>query len=273
MIKIFISVRNRLAITKKCIYALKEHSTIKHQIYVYNNETNYRLKEHFEYFYKLYEKRLISQITFTTSGSTFNAFSKASTCNFFGQQHEQDPNKDKYMFLVILDNDIIVTPGWDTKLAKSWKFVNKNKLHHIKVIGQLPGGIKNVTEKYTIGKTLAKAGKLGGSGLWSVRPNFFREVGFLDLKRLVGHNKMHDQLYWNLLERCSGGKPYILGLEEKLAIHCGLKVGSICNVLQHSRSDTLEKIKFKDAEKEIDKLDFKTFYDQVSNNVLLIKDW
>ena len=50
MIKIFISVRNRLAITKKCIYALKEHSTIKHQIYVYDNETNYRLKEHFDYF-------------------------------------------------------------------------------------------------------------------------------------------------------------------------------------------------------------------------------
>jgi len=272
MIKIFISIRNRLAITKKCIYALKEHSTIKHQIYVYDNETNYRLKEHFDYLYKLYAKRLISQITFTTSESTFNAFSKASTCNFFGQQHEQDPNKDKYMFLVVLDNDIIVTPGWDTKLAKAWKFVNKNKLRHIKVIGQLSGGIKNVTEKYMIGKTIAKAGKLGGSGLWSLRPNFFREVGFLDLKRLVGHNKMHDQLYWNLLEVSTKGKPYILGLDEKLGIHCGLKAGSICNVLQR-HPDALERIKFKSAEEEIDKLDFKMFYEQISNNVSLIKDW
>jgi hypothetical protein len=98
MIKIFLTVRNRLAITKKCIEALKKHSTIRHQLYVYNNQTNHLLEEHFKYFYKLYSRGLVSQVSFTSDDSNFNAFSKASTCNFFGSQHEHDPNKDKYNF-------------------------------------------------------------------------------------------------------------------------------------------------------------------------------
>jgi hypothetical protein len=50
MIKIFISVRNRLAITKKCIESLILHSEIPHRIYVYDNATNYRLEDHFLFF-------------------------------------------------------------------------------------------------------------------------------------------------------------------------------------------------------------------------------
>ncbi len=98
MIKIFLSVRNRLAITVKCIEALKKHSTLPYQLYVYDNETRHLVDEHFMYFHQMYKERQIAQITFTTQQSTFNAFSKASTCNFFGQQHEMDPKKHKYIF-------------------------------------------------------------------------------------------------------------------------------------------------------------------------------
>ena len=87
MIKIFMSVRNRLAITKKAIEALILHSEIPHRIFVYDNATNYRLQDHFDFFHELYSRGLIAQITFTTVESTFNAFSKASTSNFFGLQH------------------------------------------------------------------------------------------------------------------------------------------------------------------------------------------
>jgi hypothetical protein len=86
MIKICITVRNRLAITKKCLEAIKRHSILSHQIYVYDNNTDYLLNEHFKYFQKLYKKREISQITFTTIESTFNAFSKAVAFNIFGKQ-------------------------------------------------------------------------------------------------------------------------------------------------------------------------------------------
>jgi len=276
MIKIFLTVRNRLAITKKCIESLILHSEIPHRIHVYNNATNYRLDEHFLFFHELYKKGFISQVTFTTEESTFHAFSKASTCNFFGRQHEEDPKKDKYDFLLFLDNDIILTPGWDKTLKEAWDYVRSKKLKHIKVIGQLPGGIKTKIEKHRINENLiGHVGSLGGSGLWSVNTDFFRTVGYLDLRALIGHHKKHDQNYWRQLARSTPGKPYIMGLDKKLGIHCGKQAGSICNNLTKNRNNPKvdEVIKFKEAEKNIDSHDFKSFYESIINNKALLKDW
>jgi hypothetical protein len=264
MIKIFITVRNRLAITKKCIEALKKNSDLSHQIYVYNNATSYRVGDHFKYFALLYARGEITQVCFTTEKSTFNAFSKASTCNFFGQQHEQDPKKESYDYLVMMDNDIIVLPHWDTKLRDAWRYVHRHKLKHIKVIGQRPGGIKYIDKSITHnirGDLNARVGKLGGSGLWSVRTNFFKDVGFLKLATLVGQDKKHDQMYWRLMEKSSNGKPYIMGLQTKLGIHAGAIAGSVCNKLTRNRGikNKSELIKFEQAEKNIEAMDFEQF--------------
>jgi hypothetical protein len=271
MIKIFISVRNRLAITKKCIEAIKRHSDLPHQIYVYDNATNYRVAEHFKYFAEMYAKGEVSQICFTSEDTTFRAFSKASTCNFFGQQHNQDPKRDEYTFLVMLDNDIIVMPNWDSKLKQGWKYVNKNKMKNFKVIGQRPGGIKHLEKTiHTIGDMTAKVGRLGGSGLWSVRPDFFKDVGFLNLNSLVGHDKKHDQHYWILMEKASGGKPYIMGLQTKLGIHTGPATGSVCNRLNRNRGNPKKGnlIKFENQEKKIDGMNFEEFMNYIKQRRL-----
>lgn len=272
------TVRNRLAITKKAIKAIRKHTSMPYQLYVYNNQTNYKVKEHFEYFAHLYEKGLVTQVTFNTNASTFNAFSKATACNMFGKQHQQDPNKDKYMFLMIMDNDIILLPGWDKHLTNAWKHLLKQKLNHIKVIGQTPGGIKGKKLKILAGeKLLGRVGTLGGSGLWSVRPNFFEDVGFLDLKLLVGQDKRHDQLYWRMLANASGGQPYILALHEKLGIHCGKMAGSVCNRLSRNKKmgeeQRLELIKFQKAEANIDALNFEEFIKLIYNDNALKSDW
>jgi len=276
MIKIFLTVRNRFGITVKCLEAIKRHTTTPYQIYVYNNQTNYLLDEHFKYFNKLFVKGLITQLTFNTDASTFNAFSKATSCNMFGLQHEQDPEKEKCDFLLMLDNDIILTPGWDEYLRRAWAYVRKNKLDYIKVIGQLPGGIKSKKEEHPISKDLmGRAGILGGSGLWSVRTNFFTDVGLLPLHHLIGQNKRHDQLYWQLLGKASGGKPYIMGLNKKLGIHCGKIAGSVCNILtrQRMKKKDLSQICFKEGDENIRSMDFDTFYAQIQDNKKLISDW
>jgi hypothetical protein len=269
------TVRNRLEITKKAIEALERHSSIKYQLYVYNNQTNYKIKEHFDYFMKLYSEGKITQITFNTNESTFNAFSKASACNMFGLQHNQDPKRNNYDFLLMIDNDIIVVPEWDLKLKRAWKFVTKNNLNYIKVIGQLPGGIKNRTEKYKFGEIVTRVGKLGGSGLWSVRPNFFDDVGILPLKQLVGQDKKHDQLYWGLMNRASKGKPYIMGLKTKLGIHCGRMAGSVCNRLTRHRGDPNKDkiIYFEKQENNLGRLSFDDFYKKIIEDRKLVMDW
>ena len=275
MIKIFLTVRNRFGITVKCLEAIKRHTSTPYQIYVYNNQTNYLLDEHFKYFQKLFSKGLITQLTFNTDASTFNAFSKATSCNMFGLQHEQDPEKDKCTFLLMMDNDIILTPGWDDYLKRAWAYVRKNQLNYIKAIGQLPGGIKSKKEEHRIAKDLlGRAGVLGGSGLWSVRPNFFTDVGLLPLNQLVNQNKRHDQIYWQLMAKASGRKPYIMGLDKKLGIHCGKMAGSVCNVLTRQRGKKdLSKICFKEGDDNIRSMDFDTFFAQIQDNKKLIADW
>jgi len=277
MFKICITVRDRLAITKKCIEAIKRHSTIDHQIYIYNNSTKFYTKQHFEYFWKLYENNLITQVTFNTDDSTFNAFGKAVAFNQFGRLHMEDPNKGKYDFLLLLDNDIIVTENFDRILTRAWRDVEKYKLDYIKIIGQMPGGIKDsVKLQQPIAGFEAKEGRLGGSGLWSMRTNFFKDVGFLNLKNLVGFFKKQDQMYWRVLSKASS-KPgfYILGLKHKLGLHCGKYTGSICNTLSRGGLAKYEESKanFIKLEKDIESQSFSDFYEMIQNDKEIVRSW
>lgn len=278
MYKIFLTVRNRLAITTKCIAALKRHAVIPNQIYVYENLTSYKIPEHFVYWAMLYEKGLISQVTFNSRESTYGAFSKASSCNSFGLQHEQDPKKDSYDFLLFMDNDIIVTPRFDEILLNAWHDIRKSKLDNIRVIGQLPGGIKSITNlPYAIGGVEAVTGQLGGSGFWCVKSDFFRDVGYLNLQSLMDLNKRHDVEYWGKMSKVSGGKDYIVGLKKKLCIHCGKIAGSTCNTLTRNKnlqeSEKEKLIRFEKSEEDIDKMSFDEFYEKVSHDPDMAKDW
>jgi len=276
MIKILITARNRLAITTKVITALIRHSSIPHKIFVYDNLTNYLVDEHFLYWSMLIQKGLISQVTFNSKESTFNAFSKAVSCNSFGFSHEQDPERDKYDFLVFLDNDMILNPGWDTIIKKSWEDVNRLKLNNIKIITQLPGGIMKKHDFHEkIGGFSAKTGQCGGSGFWCVKKNFFSDVGYLPIKNLINQNKKHDQNYWEIMCKLTRGKDYIMGIDTKLAMHCGSITGSLCNVLTKNKN-TKEKnlnelIKFEAEEKRIDDMSFDEFYKEISKNKELYK--
>ena len=274
MYKIFLTVRNRLEITKMCILALLKHSQIEHQIYVYDNLTDVKLESHFAFWHKLYEKGLVKQVTFTSKESTFNCFSKVVASNTFAFQHSQDPNKTNCEFLVLLDNDVIVTPGWDSVLRKAWKDVSKQSLKQVKIISQLPGGIM---EKRAISQKIAgvrcEIGKLGGSGLWSVKNDFFEKVGLLQVKNFMATTKKYDQSYWYLMERTNSGKPYILGLDHKLGIHCGSLTYSTCNILTKNKHQiTLQEAEEK-TNKYIEGLTFEEFYNAVSTDDTLLKEW
>ena len=276
MFKVFMSIRNRLAITKKCVQALYKHSSMPFQLFCYDNLTHYKIEDHFKYFRKLYEKGFIAQVTFNTSMSTFNAFSKVVASNMFGLLHEQDPDKDNCDFLLLLDNDIILMPDFDQALKRAWKDVRKMKLKNVKVIGQLPGGIKQKTVlEHKIAGFTAKIGKLGGSGIWSIRSDFFRDVGLIDVKKSVGHVKRHDQEYWRLMDQSTGGQGYILGLGTKLGVHCGKFAGSICNVLARNKKTPgkLKLIEFEKAEEKINSMSFEEFYKQVQDDKSLMNDW
>lgn len=274
MIKIAINVRNRLAVTKKCIQAIYEYSELDFQLYIYDNLSNHNLKDHFEYFWKLYEKGMITQVTFNTKDSTFDAFSKAAALNQFGHNHEQDPRREEFLYLMFLDNDMLVMPGWDTTLRDAWNDVNKLKMSNIKVICQHPGGMKstNVIPQKMAGHD-SVTGKFGGSGFWSVRTDFYRDVGFLKMKSLVGLNKKHDQNYWKMLAK--SGKDYVLGLKTRMVIDTGGFSGSVCNVIGYGGVDAkkMEKIKYVKRDAAIEQMTFQEFYQKMKARIPIPKQW
>lgn len=279
MIKVFMTVRNRLAISRKCIQAIEKHTELPYHLYVYNNQTNYKVKEHWNYFRKLYEQNRVTQVTFNTDESTFNAFSKASSWNMFGLQHEMDPKKDKYDFLLCLDNDVMVLPKWDLRVRTTWQFIEEQKLKNIKIVASLPGGVKHRVQTIQIiqDKLWGRLGRLGGSGFWTVRPNYFTDVGFLPIKQLVGQQKMHDQLNWRMCEKATGGKEYILGMKPKLAIHIGCRAGSVCNSLTRNlrapKNKQLSDIKFEQQEEHISSISFDDFYRSCLEDEKLLREW
>ncbi len=263
--KIAMCVRNRLGITKKAIEALHRHTTNKFHLYVYDNLTNHQIGEHFAYYQKMFTEGKIIQVTFNTEESTHNAFSKATALNQFGHNHLQEPDtKGKYKFLAFIDNDMLVTPGWDKTIIRAWDDVKKLNLKDVKVIAQHKGGgIKyGKTIKQKVGGVEAYFGKLGGSGFWTVKPNFYTEVGYLELKPLVGFSKKHDQNYWKKLDQLTDGRGYILALKKRLVLNTGGFVGSICNQIGYGGVDKnkLEKIKFIKANDKVEKYSFDDFY-------------
>ncbi len=266
MIKIAMTVRNRLSVTKKAIEALYRNTSTNFQLYIYDNRSNYKVKEHFEFMWKLYEDGLVHQITFNTKESVYNAFDKAVALNNFGYNHSLDPNINDCDFLLFLDNDMLVVPGWDELIKEAWDFINLKRLTHIKVVAQCPGGIKNVSpQTFKIGKNKVKAiqGKLSGSGYWATRSNFFQDVGFLDIKPLVGFAKQHDQKLWKKMSKKNNGKEYIMGLNQLMVLHTGPIAGSICNTIGYGTSEEKEKIiKFEKEEKIIEEMTFDEFYNK-----------
>lgn len=276
MIKIMMTVRNRLEMTKKTIEALEKHTKGKYELYIYNNLTDHKLDSHVVYFNKLYKEGRVAQVVYNSKKSTFSAFSKAVSIVQFGTQHLFDPRKDEYDYLVIMDNDIVVMPGWDKVFKKVWKEIKAKGLNtKHKVVTQYPGGIIDPRPEIpqgpqklggmpyrNLGGFETSVGVCGGSGFWTMLPDFFNDVGFLPIAPLVGKDNADDQVYWGLMQQKSGDRQYIVGVKEEMAFHCGGDFGSVCNILreQHRGKERFDQIQFEDSEDRYLTMSFDEFY-------------
>ena len=264
MIKICITVRNRLAVTKKCIESIHKHTTQPFQIYVYDNLTSHRFKDHIDYYTKQFRHNIISKFIINSDSSTYNCFSKVCAFNEFGFDHEQDPDKDGIDFLVLLDNDMILTPAWN---EKAFAVINGLSNHeNIHIVTQCPGGVSDRKESITVNGIKCDVGVHGGSGFWILKPTFFREIGYLDCNLVKGLNKKHDQNYWRKIEKVTNGKKYALAIHHIMALHTGpVYSGSVCNILTKDKMD-FKNIRLEEEDKNIENMDFDTFYNEIKDN-------
>lgn len=274
-IAIFLSVRNRLAVTKKCIEALYKYTTCPFHLYVYDNCTTYKVAEHFKYFGDLYVENKITKYTVNTLESTYYAFSKAVAFNDFGHTIQQNPIKNRYDYYVCLDNDIIIRKeGWNDVFKDLWKAVAcTEELDSIRVLAQFPGGT-TVHQKGTIDDYKVNLGFASGSGFWAIRSDFFDTIGFLNLAELVGHNKKHDQLYWKKMRAYNSNAPYVLAVEELLAVHFdNYKDYNSLSICLPTQDDPSMTVVHEDVEEEIAAMTFEDFEILLNDNVDRLRIW
>jgi len=262
LIKIFLTCRNRFHLTRFCIQALYKFTHQPFQLYVYDNLTDYLVRDHWGFFCSLYEKGLITKYVANTRHSTFGCFSKAVAWNEFGHIHMMDPLWDTTDFLLCLDNDILVTDGWDLVVSSIWSSLKESEWYkYIHVVTQWYGsklGQKNKTE---LNGYTCHLGTHTGSGFWAVKPTFFLDVGFLDITKFIGLNKKHDQFYWQMMLEKNQGLPYICGVEHMLFYNCGWwGTKSLCNTLTVCPDSD---VSFSEEEDKLSQMTFSEFYSAV----------
>lgn len=271
-IAVFITVRNRLAITKKCIESLYLNTNRPIHLFVFDNCMSTRLDEHFIYFCNLYKVGRLQKYVVNTVTSTYNAFSKAMSFNEFGLFIESHPNKNEYEWLLCLDNDmIIIQKGWDDYIASMFNEVDKHEGNTIQIVTQYPGGVSG--SDHMFGNIKVRVGVNGGSGFWNIRPDFFSKVGLLEPEPLLGISKRHDIHYWEKLNKFSRGQPYTVAIDLPLALHVAYCNGMDLSVCKAIRNDHASNVDFESFDALVEGLQYDDFLEWIKRDEDVFRRW
>ena len=274
-ILVFLTVRNRLEITKKCVEALYKYTSRPVHLFVFDNLTQTRVDDHFNYFCDLYKQGKIKKYVVNTTESTCNCFSKATSWNEMGLFVETHPNKEMYDWILCIDNDmIIIEPGWDDIIKETMEVVEK-KVPDIMIYTQAPGGVSGTEITIPIkGKDVsARIGVNGGSGFWNVPTDFFSKIGLLELEPLVNINKRHDLNLWEKLNEWSNGTPYTFAINLPLALHTGYYNGQDLSICKKTRNNPSLNIDFEEFDTIVGNMNFEEFITWIKKDQEVFRKW
>ena len=237
-IRVMVSVRERLEYTILCLQALERFTKNDIEIFLFDDRSQENLTERYQYYKYLVSNNKIAHLEVLPPNSkvSLGTFGKAISWSIFGFIcNFMFPKQYRYFdWIMLIDNDIIVRKeGWDLRLIETWKKIeNHPELSKtIQVVTQAPGGIMGEKLEYDLEDDYkVRVGSAGGSGFWFLRNNYFEKMGLLPLEYLIGKNKGHDQLSWQVHPLKTNSRRYVAGLWDQLALHIGHN-HSICNYL------------------------------------------
>lgn len=270
---VFLSVRNRLAITKRCIEYLFKNTRREIDLFVFDNCTGTRIPDHFNYFCRLYEQGKLQKYVANTITSTYNAFSKAMSFNEFGLFIENHPDKFSYDWLVCLDNDmILIQEKWDDIIGTMFEEVDKKEPNNtIQIITQYPGGCSGTD--YNLDKFKIRVGVNSGSGFWNIRPDFFTKVGLLESEPLIGINKRHDLELWPKLNAYTKGQPYVIAIDQPMALHIAYHDGKDLSICKATRNNPAMNVDFELFDNLIETMNDTEFNEFIMKDADVSRRW
>ena len=261
MIKVFLSVRNRLGLTKQCLEALRRYTKAPLEIYVFDNLTEPRLlAEHAAFFADKILRGEIAQYVINTAASTHGSFSLCAAATQFADQYARDARGTCKMILQ-LDNDVIVEGGWDSSVRLIWDAVKKAGIDTVQYVSPFVWGSHKTD--VMVGEVPVCVGLMGGSAFMAMQPDFYSTIGMPEPRLLRGKCKGYDRwLGWHIEAKIP--ESYAATADLPLATHCGPLVASICNRLHNGEEAYSPEIE--EHDRAIGEMSFEDFREMVAGS-------
>ena len=178
--KICLTIRNRLAYTKKTIQSLRENTPREeYELYIFGNMSDRELEEQWTYLRRLYQRKHVDGIVINTETSTMGRWSKSWAINQCIRLCELQDNASRHWeWLVIIDNDMVIRKPWlDT--AKKVYMEAKSKYPSVMVCSPWddPNPEHPVVAKENYAGVPVKIKRGNGAGCWLVHREFLTKIG------------------------------------------------------------------------------------------------
>lgn len=270
---VIIPCRDRLILTQKCIESLWENSKLFNEIHIYVLDNKSDLDtDRFKIFQQLLKEGKIQYYSYDTENTLFNCFGKSVVFQRWLdmmkiQKQVRDYkklDKDFMTYYMLVDNDFIFGPNWDSYFISAADTVfYYNKDTHF--IVKYPSGVSQRYLDLNKSKILRnnfnnREYKLhfcnmgGSSGLWFMTFPMLEKLkwNFYNFDQTFNVDKRHDTGTWSVIKKEKGPIDYVSIIEspkdERLIIHLGGAIGSLCNKLYQKQYNNDVKNKLRENE-------------------------
>lgn len=284
VLNVCIVCRDRLTLTAKTINSILQSSSVFSEINIscFDNYSEL-VPERMEFFYNLLKNEKIKYYSYEKAYSTANCFPKVVCFNrwidIMNLKYNIEDIDSKKEFYLLIDNDMILMPEWDTYFLSLFEMENSDRfLKDIHFVCPYPSGIvsKNIDSNnipqspqfrkfdlknnYNSDKFKFITSNGGGaSGFWFMNHKMLNSVkwDYGDIIEVKGRFKRQDKNTWKIIKRKNGNYMHYVGTIEQqsklpLIIHLGggITDGSICTKAHNNKYCKDASKKLSEEEKE-----------------------
>lgn len=273
-----IPCRDRIILTQKCIESLWETTKLFNEIFIYVFDNKSDLdNDRLSIFQELLKTHKIQYYSYDTEYTLFNCFGKSVVFQrwidmMLIQKEVRDFKKVDPQFMhyyMLVDNDFIFGLNWDSYfITVADKISDYNKDTHF--IVKFPSGIHvdrksmNETNSIILRNNFTNqpfkvyfSSKAGSSGMWFMTSEMLKLLKwkYYHFEHTFNSDKKHDTGTWSIIHSEKGKINYVSAIippdHERLLIHLGGEIGSLCNKLQSKQYDDRIKMQLQKREEEI----------------------
>ncbi len=274
-----IPCRDRIILTQKCIESIWETTKLFNEIFIYVFDNKSDLDgERFIVFQNLLKNNQIQYYSYDTSHTMFNCFGKSVVFQRWIEmmkiqkevRDHQHMDKEFQHYYMLVDNDFIFGLNWDSYFittADNIKIYNPETHFIVKYPSGIHAKTIDTTNSVTLNNNFNNrsfkiyfSSKAGSSGMWFMTYEMLELLkwNYYHFSETFNVNKRHDTGTWSIIQKEKGKINYVTAIippnDERLLIHLGGEVGSLCNKLQSNQYNEEFKKYLKEKEKELAKM-------------------